>query len=262
MTSRQKLLDLIQASAAAASAASASSIPQLTPIEAMAFQLCCSRSVSAVSVLRRLLDMEDSTIDAADAQGNTLLHAAASAGDASLVTLLLSRQPELCTACNAAGMTALDVATAESVRALIRMALPPAEDVTMEDVCVDETDDETLCLRNLPPELQMHILMHLDEPSHLLATRASCRKLRAIADDDLIWERMCWVSYRRAVRTSCLAGTWREVYVEHTLLQGDSKANLKRLREERQCDRRRLAGLERSCRQPSDGSTSSACASG
>lgn len=238
---RQVLLDLIQTSAEKAPRGR-------EPLDLMALELCAHGGSSATSVLLRLLDMHASTREAVDSQGNTLLHYASQSGRCELVTRLLSRSPALCTVRNSAGASAFDVAATDAVKALIRMASP---DCAMEEETVDfEMDNQTPCLLNLPEEMLVHVCCQLVEPSHLLRMRQCCRKLRVLADSDIIWERLCWTTYRRAARTSCLAGTWREIYIEHTLLQGDSKArrlSWERAREERYLDRRSLAGLERLC---------------
>ena len=219
----------------------------------MAIQLSSSGNSSAVAVLRRLIDTHASTLEARGVAGNTLLHCAAQAGSAELVTLLLSKQPALATTQNAAGARPHDLATCERVRALLRMACPPEPvDYHMHDVVENATAvDVDVCpsLGNLPEELQVHVLQHLDEPQHVLRMRESCRKLRAVADSDQVWERLCWTTYRRAARTSCLAGTWREIFIEHTLLQGGVKARQEQERTQRYLDRRSLAGLERLCRE-------------
>ena len=116
---------------------------------------------------------------------------------------------------------------------------------------MEAEDDATPSLSNLPEELQVQVCMHLEEPSHLLRLRECCRKFRAVADADPIWERLCWTTYRRAVRTSCLAGTWREVYIEHTIIQGVRLGAKER--EQRDLDRRSLAGLGRLYHEECDG---------
>ena len=246
---RQALLNVIHTAAHGAA---------LNPMHALALELCSSGGSSAAGVLRRLLDADASTLDAVDAQGNTLLHFAARAGSTELVTLLLTRQPSLCTAHNAAGHSARDVARSEPIRTLIRIASPPdpATDCHMNDSASEElvpVEDDSLSLLNLPEELQAVVLTHLAAPD-LLRMRETCRRFHAVADGDGIWERLCWTTYRRAARTSCLAGTWREIYIEHTLLQGGGKARISEEREQRYLDRRSLAGLEpcsrRSVEQP------------
>ena len=242
---RAALLALIQRSAMASFTAN--------PLDAMALEICSNGNPSAVAVLRRLLDTVETTLDAVDAQGNTLLHLAARAGSSELVALLLSRRPELATKRNATDLKPLDVATG-ATHALVRMATPidltPAlqtDPEPMEEEPAEEVVDASLL--GLPEEMQMQIMFHLDglrarnDAWHLLQLRACCKKLRTIADSDTVWERLCWTTYKRCARTSCLAGTWKEIYIEHTLLQGDSKARQEKERTQRYLDRRSLAGL-------------------
>ena len=237
---RERLLNVIHTAAHGAS---------LHPMSSMALELCSNCGVSAVGVLRRLLDAHATTIAAVDAQGNTLLHCAAKSGSPELVALLLSCDQTMCSTRNATGHTPRDVAQNEAVRALIRMASPPEpeeEDCDM-DACgtslMEETTD-ALCLSNLPEELQSQVMLHLD-PADLVRVREVNRNFHAIADGDEIWERRCWLSYRRASFSSCLAGTWREIFIEHTLLQGGlNKERLVQEREQRYLDRRSLAGLD------------------
>lgn len=73
-----------------------------------------------------------------------------------------------------------------------------------------------------------------------------------LADCDPIWERLCWMHYK-VLRTSCLAGSWREVFIEHTLLQAGRKENQALAREQRYLDCRSAAGLERVSRQSVEG---------
>lgn len=249
---RGEIMELIQQAAD-------NSAPHQPPMHVMALQLCSSRGPSAVAVLHRLLDTCPAVIEARGIANNTLLHCAAQAGNAELSALLLSREPSLCTAVNAAGARPYDLAVCEAVRALLRMASPPdpsASDCAMPEAGLEEeeVEDEILggfvvTLRSLPEEMHVHILMQIDEPRVLLRMRETCRRWRVVADRDPIWERLCWTAYRRAARTSCLAGSWREVYIEHTLLQLSIKARQEEERAERYLDRRSLAGLERQSRE-------------
>ena len=224
---RAALLALIQRSAMASFTAN--------PLDAMALEICSNGNPSAVAVLRRLLDTVETTLDAVDAQGNTLLHLAARAGSSELVALLLSRRPELATKRNAINARCATGAT----HALVRMATPidltPAlqpDPEPMEEEPAEEVVDASLL--GLPEEMQMQIMFHLDglrarnDAWHLLQLRACCKKLRTIADSDTVWERLCWTTYKRCARTSCLAGTWKEIYIEHTPCRATARRGRRR----------------------------------
>ena len=73
-----------------------------------------------------------------------------------------------------------------------------------------------------------------------------------LADCDPVWERLCWVHYK-VLRTSCLAGSWRQVFIEHTMLQAGRKEKQALEREQRYLDRRSAAGLARMPRSSVEG---------
>ena len=48
----------------------------------------------------------------------------------------------------------------------------------------------------------------------MLQLRETCRRLRVLAHAEQLWERLCWVHFRR-VRSSIVAGSYQQVYHEH-----------------------------------------------
>ena len=67
-------------------------------------------------------------------------------------------------------------------------------------------------------------------------------RLREISDADAIWERLCWNTYK--IQRTNHYQPWREVFIEHHVLQSMAKGPQRdRDREARDRDRREAAGL-------------------
>ena len=217
--------------------------------------LQCASGHGSAEVLRRLLDTSEALLNCTTAAGNSLLHCAALSGDVDLINLLLSRRPSLAFCVNAAGATACDVAC----DARCRQALALAAGYTSAAAMIPEGQPQIVELEDggatapplpigfgtLPEEIQMLIFCHLDQSlPTLLALRQCNQRLRKLADSDPIWERLCWVHYK-VLRTSCLAGSWRSVFIEHTILQAGRKQAQAQAREQRYLEKRSALGLDR-----------------
>lgn len=250
-------------------------------MDVMALQLT-EGGASHVPLLRRLLDTHD-LIDTRDyLTGNTLLHAAVLAANAEAVALLVQRYPSLCTAQNFAGQTPHElasedfyrsaltngskgpssagatisralatVATFANIRDLLNGACDattpplPAPSLSRAEKAEPEAEGEggtRIFLWALPDELLEVILQHLGGADDLPRLRMCSSRLREISDADAIWERLCWNTYK--IQRTNHYQPWREVFIEHHVLQSMAKGPQRdRDREARDRDRREAAGL-------------------
>lgn len=202
-----------------------------------------------LSLTRRLLDTAD-VIRARDATGSGLLHIAAREGHADICSDLLERDATLIDVVDGAGARALDVATCPRVRAVLTSAQPCAAcgDATETLSVEDEEVEEGVSLHSLPLDLCDLVLFACIDTGNIapiLRLRESCHRLREVCNSERLWEHLCWTHFKvlRKTDTSYLMSSWREVYVEHRMLQANPKRVNQRNRDQRHADRRERAGL-------------------
>ena len=82
----------------------------------------------------------------------------------------------------------------------------------------------------------------------LLRLSETCQRLREASSSESIWETLCWHDFKLQ-RRSLVHGSWREMYVEHSLLHGSVKDASLRGRNQRHLSRHERAGLRSSVSQ-------------
>ena len=135
-------------------------------------------------------------------------------------------------------------ASYKMIREMLKRASMPRSDSASSLAATDteeEGEPQSIELCSLPEEMQMCIFRQLGSASDLCRLRLCCRRLREAADADMIWERLCWDTYK--VQRNNHYQPWREVFVEHHVLQFAAKDSRDRDREARDLDRRSAVGL-------------------
>jgi hypothetical protein len=83
--------------------------------------------------------------------------------------------------------------------------------------------DPSLTLSTLSDDAAVEIAKHLNVAG-VLSLSETCRHFHKLRDNPALWEHLCWVHLKKTLgeRQSCLV-SYRDVYIEHTILQGGVK---------------------------------------
>ena len=221
----------------------------------IALQVCAQGNLS---LLRRLLDTSPGVLGARDASGQTLLHVAAREGHLDVCSELVACNAECVTLLDDMGASASDVASSAAVRALLASAQPPSKpSAAARDPGVGDDNEEhdrpacadadTPQLWSLPVDVCEIVLGFVAHGglSSVLRLSETCRRFRDVASSESLWERMCWQHFKLQ-RSSLIAGSWREMYVEHRILHGSVKSVSARERSQRLLHRQQHSGLRSS----------------
>ena len=121
----------------------------------------------------------------------------------------------------------------DAMRLLLLSDRQEADEVQAElpvPVAVAQVDDGQQCsLFRLPEDATVYVLSGV-AAIDVLAVRSTCSYLRRITDSESLWEALCWRHYKK-VRSSVVAGSWREVYKEHCLLHAGERERVRKQKE-------------------------------
>jgi hypothetical protein len=248
-------------------------------MEAIAFQVVRSGNLS---LLRRLLDTTPDIITARDSGKRTLLHVAAAEDQVEICAELIARDPECLPfvrddACQvplevasvavkglleaaqreagdpapalsgfAAGASSSSAGASSAASAAASAVTAGADEAADHGSAAQVLEEEpTLGLSLLPMDVCEMVLSQClvrHGLGSLLRVSETCHRLREISSSDALWETLCWQDFKLQ-RRSVVSGSWREMYVEHSLLHASVKGGSLRGRKSRHADRRERAGL-------------------